>query len=350
MKVIKKVIGNLNKCYALTVFNYQNKEHLLCAAEKKDPCLMFDLDGNYEDTLWDGPGGVMTLEEVPGGSGVLLATRRFYSFNDGSEADIVYVRNINGHWITETLVSLPFVHRFGIIRQGNTSYLVAATIKSAHTAKDDWSSPGKVWIGELTDPIETYNSTRQLAMEPLVDGLFRNHGFCKCKSADGEFVLIGSDSGVLKIQPPSEPDGDWVCDQLLDQSASDMIYLDFDQDGERELLVFSPFHGNQMRVYKQMSGQFTEVYRHPEELPFLHAICGGEIRGITYGFVGNRGGLKELLAIHYNRDKGCYETELLDSGAGPANVMFYSYCGHHLLLAANREINEIAVYDIDSEQ
>ena len=53
MKATKKVIGNLEKCYALGTFHYDGQEHIVAAAEKKNPCYSFDLQGNLCDTLWE---------------------------------------------------------------------------------------------------------------------------------------------------------------------------------------------------------------------------------------------------------------------------------------------------------
>ena len=51
MKAVKKVIGNLNKCYSIAPLTWNGKEYFLVAAEKQDPCYLFDLEGNKVDTL-----------------------------------------------------------------------------------------------------------------------------------------------------------------------------------------------------------------------------------------------------------------------------------------------------------
>lgn len=89
MQVAKKVVAKLEKCYALSELTYQGKHCFLVAAEKHDPCLLFSEDGELIDTVWEEPGGVMTMAPVPGADGQFLATHRFYSPNDSADASIV---------------------------------------------------------------------------------------------------------------------------------------------------------------------------------------------------------------------------------------------------------------------
>ena len=43
MKVEKKVIGNLAKCYSIAPLHYQGMDYFLVAAEKVGLCILFDL-------------------------------------------------------------------------------------------------------------------------------------------------------------------------------------------------------------------------------------------------------------------------------------------------------------------
>ena len=53
MKVSKKVIGNLEKCYSVAPLTYKGKKHMLVAAEKVNQCRLYDLEGNHEEVIWD---------------------------------------------------------------------------------------------------------------------------------------------------------------------------------------------------------------------------------------------------------------------------------------------------------
>ena len=123
MKAEKKVIGSLNKCYACATYEYDGVNHLIVAAEKTDPCYSFTMDGKKADTLWEGPGGVMTLLQFHGREDVLLATQKFYSPNDSAQAKIVYyTKDENGHLIIEP-------DEAEIIKRIYQEYLQGASLK-----------------------------------------------------------------------------------------------------------------------------------------------------------------------------------------------------------------------------
>ena len=65
MKFEKKVISDLNKCYAISDLTFQGEHCFLVAAEKDDPCYLFSEDGTKLETVWEKPGGVMTMTPVP---------------------------------------------------------------------------------------------------------------------------------------------------------------------------------------------------------------------------------------------------------------------------------------------
>ena len=91
MNIEKKIIGHLNKCYSIAPLHYQEHDFFLVAAEKQDPCYLYDLEGNQISKIWDGSGGVMSMVQIPETNGEFLATFQFYSPNDSKEAKIVRV-------------------------------------------------------------------------------------------------------------------------------------------------------------------------------------------------------------------------------------------------------------------
>ncbi len=346
MKANKKVIGELEKCYSLAMLHYQNKDHFLVAAEKVNKCYLYDLAGSQEETVWEEPGGVMTMVQVPGTDGQFLATRKFYSPNDSKEASIVVVTpKGKNDWEVRTLTDLPFVHRFDIVTSGGVNYLIACALKSDHEYKEDWRFPGKVFAAVLPDDLSGFNDDHQLELTVLKEDMLKNHGYYRHQdAADRTSSIISCDSGVYQFIPPEQAGGIWKIEQLTADAASDALLLDLNGDGREELCTIAPFHGDTVKIYEKKSGGFELAYTYPEKLEFLHAIFGGEVLGKPVWILGHRKGERYLLAFTY--ENGSYGAQTLDQGCGAANVLHYTYEGKDVLIATNREINEIARYEL----
>ena len=334
----KKKIAELEKCYAVAPLRYQGRDCFLAAAEKKDRCLLFTADGTLLDTVWDGPGGVMSIEQIPGSDGVFLATQKFYSPNDSASARIVIASPAEGGWKVKPFYELPFVHRFGILHGGDgQDYLIAATIKSAHAYKDDWTCPGRIWVGALPEDPLHVDAEHPFTMTPVKSALYRNHGFFK--EAGGQSALFGTDNGVFRVTAPAKCGEEWTVEQLLDTPVSDMTMVDLDGDGKEEMLVYAPFHGENCAVYHEQNGAYVPVWKCDHPLPFLHAIWGGTLQGIPTALIGHRGGERDLLMLRWQN--GTYVLSVLDHDVGPANVMVLHQADGEAVISANRETNEV---------
>lgn len=347
MNVEKKVIKNLNKCYALARLQYQGKDHFIVAAEKQDPAYLFDMDGNLEDKIWDGPGGVMSMVQVPGTDGQYLSTYKFYSPNDSKEAKIVIITpKGKGDWEVRTLVDLPHVHRFDLLERDGHVYLIACALKSGHDYKEDWTKPGKVYGAELPSDLSGFDDDHQLELTVLKENMLKNHGYYRVMKDGVPTAVVSCNEGVFRFTPPAEGGTQWTIETLLESPASDAVLVDMDGDGEEELCTLAPFHGEKVSIYKKVNGSYEKAYDFPEDAEFTHAIYGGDLCGIPSFVVGHRKGKRNLFVIRYHQETGTYGYEIIDENVGPANVLHFVKDGKDVLVAANREIDEIAYYTI----
>ena len=343
MKVEKKKIADLTLCYCVTPLRYKGEEHFLVASEKAYACLLFDKYGNQVDKIWDEPGGTMSAVHVPGTDGAFLATHRMYSPDENKEATIVLCWPEDGRWKVRTLAKLPGVHRFDILSRNGVHYLSACTIKSDDESEDDWRFPGKVWVCQLPQDLLRQPEGYMLPLEVLRDNQLKNHGYTRCENTG----IVTTEEGVFRFTPPAGPLDTWTVEQLLDEPTSDALLLDFDGDGERELLTLSPFHGDTLRVFKKTDGCYRQVFEYEKKLGFVHAICPAEINGKPLAVIGHRRGDRDLLAVRFA--DGAYRVEKLDHDVGPANALSAQVDGQTVVLSANREINEIAYYVITED-
>ncbi len=350
MKVEKKIISNLTKCYSVAPLLYEGKRHFLVAAEKVDRCLLFDLDGNQEDVIWTEPGGVMSMVQVPGSNGQFLATHKFYSPNDSKEAKIVIVTPISkGNWEVRTLVDLPHVHRFDIVNRNGINYLIACTLKSGHEYKDDWSMPGKVYAAILPDDLSGFNENNQLKLDVIKEHMLKNHGYYRVREDGVDTSIVSSNNGVFQFVPPERSGGEWKVCQLLDTPASDAVLVDMDQDGRKELIVLSPFHGDKISIYKQSDGAFHKIYEYPKSAEFTHAIYGGILCGKPAVVIGHRQAERNLMVFTYDEQSMEYQVQVIDEDCGPANVHHFCSEGKDVIVSTNREIDEVAMYTLQAD-
>ena len=350
MKVEKKVIAALNKCYSLALLQYQGQHRFLVAAEKQDPCYLFSEDGALLETVWEQPGGVMTMQQVPGTDGQFLATHKFYSPNDSAEAKIVIATpRARDAWEIRTLCSAPFVHRFGILNRGGVNYLIVCCLKSGHEYKNDWRFPGACYGAVLPKDLNAFDEAHPLPLTLLKGKMLRNHGYSAVKTGDHDAAVVGCEEGTFLFEPPEAPDQDWSIRRLCAVPSSDSVLIDFDGDGKPELGCISPFHGNSLTIYHlDEFDNYVPCWKYPApeaDTEMLHATWAGDLLGTPTWVVGWRKGTRETIAVSFH--DGAYRAEKIDGETGCANILhFVNAQGRDVLVAANREIDEVAMYTI----
>ena len=310
MKVEKKVISHLNKCYSMSELNYRGERCFLVAAEKRDPCYLFSEDGVQLETVWTEPGGVMTMAQVPGSDGQFLATHQFYSPNDSKDAKII--------------IATP-------------------------RGKDDWRSPGACFAAVLPEDLSGFDGDHPLPLTKIKDNLLKNHGYSAIRVDGHDAAVVGCEEGTFLFIPPASPDQPWEIRHLCGVPASDSVLVDFDGDGQLELGTISPFHGNSITIYHlDAHGNYVPQWKYPcpeSETEMVHATWAGTLLGRPAWVVGWRKGTKNTIAITY--ENGAYQTAFIDQNTGCANLMhFAGRDGKDVLVATNREIDEAAMYTI----
>ena len=344
MQYSKKVIASMPKAYAIGMFEGEDARSFVIGVEKDGPIRRFALDGTPMETVTEGPGGVMTITQVPGRKDQLLATSEFFSPNYGGDtAGIVsYTRAADGTWSSHRICDLPYVHRFGVLVGADGQlWLIACTIKGAcRKIKNDWLTPGAVYVAKLGDSLET----ETVELTELSGCQLQNHGFWT--NEDHTLALVSTAAGVFRYVPPATADGEWSVSCLIVQPTSDICVADFDGDGKDEILTLSAFHGDTLSVWHEGDTEDTykKVWEDPEKRDFLHAIWSGTIAGEPCAVIGNRKAGRDLFRVHFA--DGTYQLEMIDHDRGPANCWVFTDGDATRIIAANRETDEVALYDV----
>ena len=338
LNIEKKQLALNEGSYSVARFEHDGRLHLFAASEGHRPCYSFTPDGVLEDVLWTGPGGVMNMEQLPGHCS-FFCVQQFFGPNNAKKARLAYFEHDGSNWNETIICHLPFLHRIGLLHSNDELYLIACTVKSSHHYQDDWTAPGVVYMAKI-DQDYPYS----LILEPLVTGLFYNHGLFVKDCGTYSIAYIASKEGVIRLTPPGAENETWSWKTVLDRATSDICMADLDGDGEDEMIAIHPFHGDELAVYRLEDEKYVPAYEMDKKLPFLHAMCPGRIHGKSCVFLGYRGGEAELLSLYYDAGERTYKMDVIDKKGGPSNVLYYQYNGEDRLIAANREKHDVAMY------
>ena len=340
MKIEKRFLTTLNRCYSCNSIEVDGQTRILLATEGEGACLAWSSpDYTQSHPVWEGPGGTMSIVPIPGTNGEFLAVQKFFRMFDWEEAKVVHVRPLagGGYEVTDIL-HLPYIHRFDLLTVGDRHYFIGCTLATTKSAKDDWSNPGKIWVGE-------YAGVGPLQVRVLKDGLTKNHGYSRL-AQEGKMVgLVTCEEGAFEVAPPQTPGGEWSVRQFMDWPISDISAIDIDGDGELEFATIEPFHGEYFRVYKKVGGKFEKIFEHAETTEFYHVVVGATLAGEPVFIGGCRRGKQQLFYVRA-KQKAPLELEsvLIEEGVGPSNAYVLHEKDRDILVSANREKAEAALY------
>jgi len=342
MKIEKKHLAQLNRCYATGSVICGGRRLALLATEGEGPCYAYSgEDFTRQEVVWQGPGGTMSFVPLPETNGEFLSNQKFFRMFQWEEATIVWVRpQPDGTFIVRDLFVLPYIHRFDVLQAGDRRYFIGCTLATKKESKEDWSSPGKIYVAELPDDL---NEPMKLVV--LKDGLTQNHGYSRVIWNGRMAAMIGCREGAYVVAPPVEPGAAWTVEQIMDWPVSDLAAIDIDGDGQLEIATIEPFHGSYFRVWKKDGPNWRKIFEHPEVSEFYHVVVAAELRGKPVFIGGCRRGRMQLFYVEARTLAPLVLAPvLIDEDVGPSNVSVIHEDSRDVIVAANREKGEAALY------
>lgn len=342
MKFEKRFLTDLHRCYATSSTVVGGERYILLATEGEGACYSYKESKDFEQsTVWDGPGGTMSMIPIPCKNGDFLSVQNFFPTFQSENATIVWTRPTEeGGWETKELFKLPYVHRFDILEANGKIYFVGATLCTTKAFKDDWSNPGKIYVGEIPDDLN-----KPFELKVIKEGLTKNHGYCRTTWNGVMAGLVTAEEGVFVVTPPQNENKEWKVEQILNRPTSDIAVVDIDEDGEVELVTIEDFHGGNFLINKKIDGEYKVIYKYPKEMDFGHVVWGGKLRGVPTIIGGYRRNEKELFIIQCeDKEKLTFKTEVIEAGIGPSNVAVINDKDRDIIISANRELGQAALY------
>lgn len=339
MKIEKKFLTDLHRCYATSSTVIDGDTKILFATEGEGAAYMYDTADFKQSTVWDGPGGTMSMIPIPGYNGDFLAVQNFFPTFQSEKATIVWAKPTTNGWDVKTILHLPYVHRFDILTGADgTLYFIGCTLCTSKQDKEDWSDPGKIYVAEIPTDLHT-----PMELTVIKEGMVKNHGYSRVDNWKGHMTgFVTCDSGIYAVTPPSIKGGEWSIETVMEGHVSDVAVGDLDGDGEAELITIEPFHGNVFAIYHKEKDGYQKVYQYPEEMEFGHVVWFGKLRGVPTVIGGQRRHAKDLFYIQY-RD-GQYVKTTIDTGIGPSNIAVINEPDRDIIISANREIGQAVLY------
>lgn len=335
---IKKIFSDdVPLVYSLLHLQAGNEDYLVAASEEENgSAYAYNLNRNYEkQAIWQNIGGTMTMVQVSD-SLDFLATQRFFPGFNAASCELVKLSFDGTGWNQTKIMDFPYLHRFDLIEGPDKMYFIGATITEHKEFSDDWRMPGQIYVGEYRQ-----ETNELIGLTGLDEPLVKNHGYCAFSEKGYSFVT--SEEGVFCLRYPSA-ESDWQLTKVYDLPVSDIAAIDTDDDGKfNYYLVINNFHGQTLTI---LNDRFQAIKEISGNFPFAHSIWGGVFNGKACFVFGNREGKQDYYLLKVREEFGEVQVELvkIDEQVGSTNTTVFQKNQQDLLVSANREINQVAIY------
>lgn len=341
-KIIKKHLCEVPFCYAVSAMEIDGRLKYLFATDDLGPCCCIDAETGKKETVWEAPGGTMSIIPLPGENS-FLASRNFLPGFTARESEIVKVTYVNGEWVVLPWMKLPYVHRFDLLYRNGTYYFLGCILSTTDKPHAEWDRPGRLVAAEVG---ENFSPPPKLSV--IAEGMTRNHGYLRVDRGTYDEAYTACDEGVFHITPPEVCGGQWMVEKILDKAASDIALYDIDGDGIEELATIEPFHGDRFTIYRKTGNEYEEIYSYPDPTEFLHVVWGGMLGGKPAFLGGCRAANRDFFMLRW--EDGEIKKEMIETGRGPSNIFVLALPQEDRILVANRESSEAVVFTIEKPQ
>lgn len=338
--ITRRVLARLESPYAVCWGEGSDRAAYAASESRQGPLLRLDPDGGEVEVIASGPGGCMGIVSLSplGLEGVAAIEEFFPVFQSEDSGVSVYLppRREGGAWTRRRVLDIPFLHRLVPFQGSGAPVFLAGQLCRAKQSRDDWSSPGAVY---LVEPFA--DGLWRAGVKPLLDGIHRNHGMQVGPEGD---AWVSGDEGVFRLFRESSG-GKWVVEQVMTEPTSDIRLFDLDGDGRRELLAIHPFHGDRACLYRRVGPRkWEKTWETGGE--FGHVAWAGRLGGEPALVLGWRGG-DRALEIHRPEGGGLgsFRSRVIESDSGPLNIAVRRSGSRDLVLAALGVPGEIVLYE-----
>lgn len=332
-------LAEISRCYTVTAATIDKNSAFIFSSDGKEAQgIAFHGDNFSEkEIIWEGAGGCMSIREISNKENELLVLLEFYLGTSPSFSKIVWFKKQNNLWYSKDLYHIPFMHRMDLLEVQDKNYVVCATISHFKFEKEDWNLPGAIYAFELPSNFEDNFDINPILIH---EGLYKNHGYFK----DDENAYFSGDEGVFKLLTPNGDISTWTVEQIYNQPTSDIILIDINNDGTKELVVIDEFHGNQLRILELNlnNNQYETAYTYTDGAEVIHGLSSLVIGGKNTLVVSVRKGTAELFIVQYSNYK--YKKTLIDAGFGPINITTSIINNVPVIATANHTSNLASLY------